>query len=367
MLEIIINIFTFLGFSLLTILSIILLVVTILIFTPLKYIVDVNNTNQDLVAKVNITFLLKIIKFDFIYTKSNSDPTNINLRIFNKPIDLQGKNKENSNPTTTSQTATVVREKDSPSNHDNHADTNTDTVIKEDLDNIKDIDTKDINTKNNDTTILNNNSLSNDLQPNYRRVNINLDNDFEKDLTKKIDITNVFNKNINTVIKKFKKIKSKIKSFFKKSKTKYKKSKKLYAKFQNFINLESRKLAFSKIKKSFKIMLKKVNPNTLKFISTIGLEDPANTGVLIAFLGFIETKFSTAKINITGDFNGANTLKDTEIYISGKLKAIYFINLILSTLINKDVRNVIKFFINDTSKNNKPSQSQNPSTSSNIS
>ncbi|MCR4902918.1 MAG: DUF2953 domain-containing protein [Butyrivibrio sp.] len=99
--------------------------------------------------------------------------------------------------------------------------------------------------------------------------------------------------------------------------------------------------AFVKVKKHLIIILKVLLPRQIEADLTVGTGDPASTAQIMGGLGVLRG-FGIKKVYITPDFE--NTIVDGEIHIKGKITLFRIILSLAICYFNKDIRKTIKRF-----------------------
>lgn len=97
--------------------------------------------------------------------------------------------------------------------------------------------------------------------------------------------------------------------------------------------------AFSRIKKEIFRLLRFLKPDKLKANIHFGLEDPYNTGCVLAGLGMLYP-FYGESIHITPDFE--EQILEGELFLKGHVRGVYALILIWNLLFDKNVRTAYK-------------------------
>lgn len=92
-------------------------------------------------------------------------------------------------------------------------------------------------------------------------------------------------------------------------------------------------------KRELKAVFKALKPNKLEAGITVGMDDPATTGQILAIYGMLYP-FIGQNVQITGDFE--RTHIEGNIYIRGKIRAFTFLKAAIWVYFNKDFRKLIK-------------------------
>ena len=100
---------------------------------------------------------------------------------------------------------------------------------------------------------------------------------------------------------------------------------------------QSLQLCQSELKSVFKAL----KPDKFETAITIGMDDPATTGQILAIYGMLYP-FIGQNIQITGDFE--RTHVEGNIYIRGKIRAFTFLRAAIRVYFNKDLKKLIKLF-----------------------
>lgn len=106
---------------------------------------------------------------------------------------------------------------------------------------------------------------------------------------------------------------------------------------------ENRKLFLKAIKQLFKELWEGMRPDYLSFELTIGRENPADTGELLALIAFLFPFYSRYG-NVTGNFN--EEMLSGRVDLSGKFNLWRLIKPFLKLILNKSVRNYIHLILN---------------------
>lgn len=133
----------------------------------------------------------------------------------------------------------------------------------------------------------------------------------------------------------WKKMKCTISSFYDKIKVLLEKKEKVSA----FIYDETHQKAFQKVKTELVVLLKRWCPKKIKADVIFGFEDPYRTGQVLAGLGVIYS-FIGKETTITPDFE--QRIFKGNIYIKGKLAAVYLVSLLWKLFWCKAVRHTYK-------------------------
>ena len=88
-----------------------------------------------------------------------------------------------------------------------------------------------------------------------------------------------------------------------------------------------------------KSVFKALKPDKLEAEITVGMDDPATTGEILAIYGILYP-FIGQNIQITGDFE--RTHIEGNIYIRGKIRAFTFLRTAIRVYFNKDIKKLIK-------------------------
>lgn len=131
----------------------------------------------------------------------------------------------------------------------------------------------------------------------------------------------------------------KIKLFINNVSEKAKKVQEIKEKVLDFIQTESHKKAFQKLLKELFRLLKKIKPKKLKANVEYGFEDPYKTGSILAYLSMLYP-FYGDNINIKPNFEQAIVKGD--VYIKGRIRIAYMINMGIRSILDKNVRLTIK-------------------------
>ena len=115
-----------------------------------------------------------------------------------------------------------------------------------------------------------------------------------------------------------------------------------------FIEAEEHKNAFKKLLQEFLRLLKKLKPKKLKGNVEFGFDDPSKTGSMLAYLSILYP-FYGDNISITPHFDDAMLKGD--IYIKGRLRIVYMVNMGIRLILNKNIRLTIKDVMKIVAKN----------------
>lgn len=88
-----------------------------------------------------------------------------------------------------------------------------------------------------------------------------------------------------------------------------------------------------------KAVFKALKPDKFEADITVGMDDPATTGQILAIYGMLYP-FIGQNVQITGDFE--QTHVEGNIYIRGKIRAFTFLRTAIRVYFNKDFRKLIK-------------------------
>ena len=102
-----------------------------------------------------------------------------------------------------------------------------------------------------------------------------------------------------------------------------------------FLKEDTHQEAYGILKKEFKILLKHLRPRTLKGHLRFGMEDPYNTGRILAVLSALYP-FYGEKIQIYPDFE--NQVLAGDIHVKGRMHLITMVTVFLRIFFNKEIR-----------------------------
>lgn len=114
--------------------------------------------------------------------------------------------------------------------------------------------------------------------------------------------------------------------------------------WKTFLTHPKVKAAVSCVKKAVIKLLKHIMPTRLYGNITIGSEDPATTGTILALLG-ITMPFHKNCIEVTPLFDGENVLTG-KVQLKGRIYVFVLLFQALKVIINKNVRYTIKYWKN---------------------
>ena len=92
-------------------------------------------------------------------------------------------------------------------------------------------------------------------------------------------------------------------------------------------------------RKELTSLYKRVRPDKFEAEVTIGMDDPATTGQILAIYGILYP-FIGQNVQIAGDFE--RTHIEGNIYIRGKIRAFTFLRTAIRVYFNKDIKRLIK-------------------------
>lgn len=109
--------------------------------------------------------------------------------------------------------------------------------------------------------------------------------------------------------------------------------------YQQVIESEPFKQSLQLCRRELTSLYKGVKPDKFKAEVTIGMDDPATTGQILAIYGMLYP-FIGQNVQIAGDFE--RTHIEGNIYIRGKIRAFTFLRTAVRVYFNKDIKRLIK-------------------------
>lgn len=109
--------------------------------------------------------------------------------------------------------------------------------------------------------------------------------------------------------------------------------------YQQVIESEPFKQSLQLCRKELKSLYRGVKPDKFEAKATIGMDDPATTGKILAIYGMFYP-FIGQNVQIAGDFE--RTHIEGNIYIRGKIRAFTFLKTAIRVYFNKDIKKLIK-------------------------
>lgn len=168
------------------------------------------------------------------------------------------------------------------------------------------------------------------------KVHINMEE--SPKVTESVDSKKQTKKN-KTEKKKKESIYEKIRCSFQKISDKMKEIQAFKEKVVSFIQAEEHKKAFQKLMKELLRLLKKLKPKKLKGNVEFGFEDPYKTGSVLAYLSMLYP-FYGDNINIQPKFE--ESVLRGDVYLKGRIRISYMMNMGIRLILNKNVRSTIK-------------------------
>lgn len=321
MLHTVLFILKMIGTILLAVLAIIVILLFIVLYSPLKYFVeakmrpkviqsDSDCKKHDINISVKFSWFFHLISGHIRYA---GEALEWQISLFGKKID-----------------AKFLEDRQSA---------NASNEITEELNKSEDIDKNKAN--NNSSNNGNNNGNNNDSN---NRNNDNIEISAESNVESNIDIeknikdtTIEDNEKYNTKTKE--KITDKIKNIWQTICMKIKVLNEKKEIVERFINNEIHKSAFGKLKKELFYILRKLKPKKFYLTLHFGFEDPSLTG---KFLGTLCILYPIFKDNIDIHPEFQKEILEGETLIKGKLRCSYLIGLGLRLLLSKDVRRTVR-------------------------
>lgn len=87
--------------------------------------------------------------------------------------------------------------------------------------------------------------------------------------------------------------------------------------------------------------LKKLKPDKFDADFTVGMDDPAVLGQILAFYGMLYPLIGQ-QVRIAGDFESVGTHVEGRLYIRGRIRAFTFLRVALRIYLNRDVKTLIR-------------------------
>ena len=123
-------------------------------------------------------------------------------------------------------------------------------------------------------------------------------------------------------------------------KSKEKKETNYIAKYLLELSLEEKKEIVSCVFQFIKRIFKGISPDSIDVDLTVGTGDPATTGYILALAGASNGYFVNNRINIKGKFDEA--FLEGKVTIAGNIKVGTFLGAVISLIIKKPIRKLIK-------------------------
>ncbi|WP_352399631.1 hypothetical protein [Anaerotignum sp.] len=114
---------------------------------------------------------------------------------------------------------------------------------------------------------------------------------------------------------------------------------KLHSYWDKFQQIEDKKEIFFAMKALLKRLIKGILPNHLSVKAVLGLGDPVYTGYLMGLVGILTAKFGK-NIQVKGDFTRL-VAEDIELKLKGKIVIGYFAYSLLAFICTKSVRRIL--------------------------
>lgn len=168
------------------------------------------------------------------------------------------------------------------------------------------------------------------------KVHINMEE--TPKLTESVDSKKQTKKN-KTEKKKKESLFEKIRCSFQKISDKMKEIQSIKETVVSFIQAEEHKKAFQKLLKELLRLLKKIKPKKLKGNVEFGFEDPYKTGSILAYLSMLYP-FYGDNINIHPKFE--ESVLRGDVYLKGRIRISYMMNMGIRLILNKNIRSTIK-------------------------
>ena len=328
MLHILLLILKIIGYMLLTILGIVLVLILLVLFTPLKYDIygQVNNSIESLSGRVEFGYFFNILNGQFVYKDGRP---RYYVAVFKKKIICSKKQREEAEErrnTTTSSEST------------NHDDTVTKNEIKQETvksevteykdfkvpfdGEITEDDFRYVESENKDENSTMKVKPDNEFNNSSKEEYSNQTSSDTKKPKKKCDIK----KKLNSII-------DKIKNIYNTICDKIKMIKENKAVIDKFFNDEIHKKAIRKVFKEIKVLLMKLKPYNLKGNIEYDFEDPALTGKVLAGYSMV-SPFIGGKLEVTPYFNNELFYKGN-IGFKGKIRPSYFVAAVIKLAVRK--------------------------------
>lgn len=110
-------------------------------------------------------------------------------------------------------------------------------------------------------------------------------------------------------------------------------------KIMGFVTDDIHKVAFIKLKNEVFKFIKKLKPKKFIIKGIFGFEDPCTTGQVLAGLSILYP-FIATQVQLMPDFE--NRILTGEVFIKGRIRLVYILVIAIRLLVNKDVRKTIK-------------------------
>lgn len=299
MLSVVLTILKFIGITILVLLGILLFVVCLVLFVPIRYKAD-GFYKESYHVRAKITWLLHLISFSVLYEKEQ--PFHMKLRILGIPIFDNLKKKEKGKKQTKRQTKPVGKEP------------------------VPEIIASSIPEESNTTIPL----------P-------------EKPESEQIKIEEQGNNKKTSFSHKLKLLASNVVGFFKNIKYTFHKMcvtiKGIRSNITYYVELfkkDSTKAAIAACKKQLLRIFKNLKPQKFRVNLHIGMEDPATMGDILGVWGMLYP-FHEGHIDICPDFE--QSVLEGEFYCKGRVMMYIYIWTILIILFDKDIRRLRKCLV----------------------
>ncbi len=286
MLSALLFILTILGLVILFVLLFIIIVVALVLFVPVRYRVEggIDNSIKSLYTKIEITWLLSLLKVQAIYSESEfKTGFQIAWKKFEDKED--GEFQENNNVPSPShlEVPSPLQEEETK-------------VLQEEKSKGFQIEQPQVvqGEERTENRFIEQQKDDQELEPKKKL------SDKVKAVKKKMEYT------FSSICDKIKKIWKQIEEF------------------KEFLLAEEQKLSLKKIKTHIFYLLKKIKPKKLKINAEFGLEDPSQTGMVLAGISVLYGFYGEA-IQITPSFEEKKYIADW--YMKGHLRLIHVLRI----------------------------------------
>ncbi|MDE6846116.1 MAG: DUF2953 domain-containing protein [Lachnospiraceae bacterium] len=361
MLHIILLILKIIGIVLLCILGILILAIVCALFVPVRYRIRLTGEEGEdkppFMAYVKITWLLHLVNIVVCY------PADVILRVrlmfitlFKLPQNEKTDKKEAGKAKKTETQPKEHKEERKVQNEEpkeEKKEQSGEQVQQVETPSYEDIPQTHIDTsvpqKNISESRVNDEYVA--FESDFTQIDDSLDQEQEADSEEAEENLRTKEKNsliskIKEIIDKIKQIVEKIKAFFeniqytiRKFCDKIKSMLDNIEYYQQVIESETFKHSLQLCKKELKSLYKGVKPDKFEAEITIGMEDPAATGKILAIYGMLYP-FIGQNVQIVGDFE--RTHIEGDIYIRGRIRAFTFLRIAIRVYFNKDIKKLIK-------------------------
>ena len=304
MISILLLILKYIGIFIIALIGLLLLLLTLILITPIKYKINTNYYNKKLNGTVVITWLLRVLS---LYIEINNSKISYIVSLCGIKII------NNSNAKKGIKYKDDVKLEETVENINAEKSYNKDSIDTNEIQHSEEIKTKEINN--------NKSKIKNKTIKEYKK---------QKSNTKKQKV-NKKQRDVDNNSKKKTKKEKKVKDYYNK-----------FNLVKTYLTDSQNKKVIKKILKVLKRMLYKLIPKKIKLILKFGTGDPFITGQLLG-LGSCLYLINGADVNLEGDFD--NKILEGELFVKGKIRIILFVGTVIRLILDKNIlRLIIKEF-----------------------